>query len=203
MTISEPDRARIATAIRTAEARTTGEIVCVLAQTSSDVTALSVFLSAVVALVLPWVLVASTPLPIDQILMWQLAVFFGLAFLLFLPAVRVRLLPRKARRAAAHRAAMEQFTQHGIARTKDRSGILIFVSLAERYARIVADEGIDARVPQPEWQAAIDSLLSHMKDGRIADGFTAAIGTCGEVLATHFPASERNLDELPDRIYVI
>jgi putative membrane protein len=203
MTISDPDRARIAAAIRTAEARTTGEIVCVLAQTSSDVTALSVFLSAVVALVLPWVLVASTPLPIDQILMWQLVVFFGLAFLLFLPAVRVRLLPRKARRTAAHRAAMEQFTQRGIARTKDRSGILIFVSLAERYARIVADEGIDARVAQPEWQAAIDALLSHMKDGRIADGFTAAIDTCGEVLATHFPASERNLDELPDRIYVI
>jgi putative membrane protein len=203
MTISDPDRARIAAAIRTAEARTTGEIVCVLAQTSSDVTALSVFLSAVVALVLPWVLVASTPLPIDQILMWQLAVFFGLAFLLFLPAVRVRLLPRKARRAAAHRAAMEQFTQRGIARTRDRSGILIFVSLAERYARIVADEGIDARVAQPEWQAAIDALLSHMKDGRIADGFTAAIGACGEVLATHFPASGKKLDELPDRIYVI
>lgn len=203
MAIDEQDRARIAAAIRSAEARTTGEIVCVLAQTSTDVTALSVFSAAVAALVLPWVLVASTALPVDQILLLQLFVFFGLAFLLLLPAIRVRLLPRKARRAAAHRAAMDQFVQRGIGRTKDRSGILIFVSLAERYARIVADEGIAARVPQSEWQGAIDALVAHMKDGRIADGFTAAIGACGDVLATHFPASGKNPDKLPDRIYLI
>jgi putative membrane protein len=203
MTISEQDRARIAAAIRNAEARTTGEIVCVLAQTSTDVTALSVFSAAVVALVLPWVLVASTALPVDQILMWQFFVFFGLAALLLLPAVRVRLLPRKARRAAAHRAAMDQFVERGIARTRDRSGILIFVSLAERYARIIADEGIAARVPQSQWQGAIDALLTHMKNGRIADGFISAVGACGDVLATHFPASGKNPDELPDRIYLI
>ena len=62
--------------------------------------------------------------------------------------VRVALMPRAARRAVAHRAAMEQFRIRGIARKKDRTGILIFVSLAERYARIVADDGIAARVPQ-------------------------------------------------------
>jgi putative membrane protein len=203
MTIDEQDRARIAAAIRSAEARTTGEIVCVLAQTSTDVTALSIFSAAVVALLLPWILVASTALPVDEILLLQFFVFFGLSALLLLPAVRVRLLPRKARRAAAHRSAMDQFVQRGIARTRDRSGILIFVSLAERYARIIADEGIAARVPQSQWQGAIDALLTHMKNGRIADGFTAAIGACGDVLATHFPASGKNPDELPDRIYLI
>jgi putative membrane protein len=203
MTIDEQDRARIAAAIRSAEARTTGEIVCVLAQTSTDVTALSIFSAAVVALVLPWILVASTALPVDEILLLQFVVFFGLASLLLLPAVRVRLLPRKARRAAAHRAAMDQFVQRAIARTKDRSGILIFVSLAERYARIIADEGIAARVPQSQWQGAIDALLTHMKNDRIADGFISAVGACGDVLATHFPASGKNPDELPDRIYLI
>jgi putative membrane protein len=203
MTIDEQDRARIAAAIRSAEARTTGEIVCVLAQTSTDVTALSIFSAAVVALVLPWILVASTALPVDEILLLQFFVFFGLSAILLLPAVRVRLLPRKARRAAAHRAARNQFVERGIARTRDRSGILIFVSLAERYARIIADEGIDARVPQSEWQSAIDALLTHMKDGRIVDGFTAAVGACGNVLATHFPASGKDPDELPDRIYLI
>jgi putative membrane protein len=203
MTIDEQDRARIAAAIRSAEARTTGEIVCVLAQTSTDVTALSIFSAAVVALVLPWILVASTALPVDEILLLQFVVFFGLASLLLLPAVRVRLLPRKARRAAAHRAAMDQFVQRAIARTKDSSGILIFVSLAERYARIIADEGIAARVPQSQWQGAIDALLTHMKNDRIADGFISAVGACGDVLATHFPASGKNPDELPDRIYLI
>ena len=91
----------------------------------------------------------------------------------------------------------------GLARKKDRSGILIFVSLAERYARIIADDGIAARVPQAEWQAAVDALVAHMRDGRIADGFVTAIDLCGEKLATHFPRAATSGDELPDRIYVI
>ena len=98
---------------------------------------------------------------------------------------------------------MEQFVTRGIARKKDRSGILIFVSLAERYARIIADDEISARVLQSEWQAAIDALVAHMRDGRIADGFITAINVCGNHLATHFPRTEISRDVLPDRIYLI
>jgi putative membrane protein len=108
-----------------------------------------------------------------------------------------------ARRAVAHRVAMEQFTIRGIARKKDRCGILIFVSLAERYARIIADEGIAAHVPQSEWQRAVDALVAHIRDGRIADGFVTAINVCGNELAAHFPRTETTRDELPDRIYLI
>ena len=76
----------------------------------------------------------------------------------------------------------------GIGRTEGRTGVLVFVSLAERYARIVADEAIAQRVAQADWQGAIDALIDHMREGRIADGFVEAIERCGGVLATHFPA---------------
>jgi putative membrane protein len=112
-------------------------------------------------------------------------------------------MPRKARRAIAHRAAMEQFTSRGIGRRKDQAGILIFVSLAERYARIIADNEIAARVPQAEWQAAVDALVAHMRDGRIADGFITAINVCGNELATHFPRTATSSDVRPDRLYLI
>jgi uncharacterized membrane protein len=79
------------------------------------------------------------------------------------------------------------------------SGILIFVSLAEHYARIIADEGIAARVPQSEWQGAVDTLVAHISGGRIADGFITAIDVCGTVLETNFPRTETSGDELPDR----
>jgi putative membrane protein len=138
-----------------------------------------------------------------RILSLQVIAFLGLTVLLCLPRVRVALMPRRARRAVAHRVAMEQFRTRGIARTKDRSGILIFVSLAERYARIVADEGIAARVRQSEWQAAVDALIAHMRSGHIADGFVTAIDLCGAELAKHFPRTEADREELPDRIYVI
>ncbi len=142
-----------------------------LARTSSEATALPIFIAAVLSLALPWILVAFTTLAVREILLLQVAAFLALAMLLCLPPVRVALMPRAARRAAAYRAATDQFVARGIARKKDRAGILIFVSLAERYARIIADEGIAARVAQPEWQGAVDALIAHMRDGRIVGGF--------------------------------
>jgi len=203
MTISAQDHERIASAIRSAEIRTSGEIVCVLARTSSHATALPVLIAAAIAFVLPWLLVDLTAMTVHRILSLQIVVFLVLLVLLCLPRFRVSLMPRKARRAIAHRVAMDQFTSRGIARTKDRSGILIFVSLAERYARIIADEGIAARVPQAEWQAAIDALVADMRDGRIADGFITAIDLCGKKLAEQFPRTTLSRDELPDRLYLI
>ena len=190
MSFSAQERERISDAIRATEARTSGEIVCVLARTSSEATALPIFIAAVLSLALPWILVAFTTLAVREILLLQAAAFLALAMLLCLPPVRVALMPRAARRAAAYRAATDQFVARGIARKKDRAGILIFVSLSERYARIIADEGIAARVAQPEWQGAVDALIAHMRDGRISEGFVAAIERCGNVLATHFPAAQ-------------
>jgi putative membrane protein len=135
------------------------------------------------------------------------AVAAGPALLVLLAAAACRArapaLIRATRRALAHRADMEQFVIRGVARKKERTGILIFVSMAERYARIIADEGIDKHVSQSEWQEAVDALVEHTRDGRIADGFVEAIDRCGRVLATHFPRTETSHDELPDRIYVL
>ncbi len=203
MSISKEDRERIANGIRSAEAKTSGEIVCVLARTSTHATALPVILSAAIALATPWLLMAFTAMTVQRILSVQVVVFLVLLVFLSLPSLRVALMPRKMRRAIAYQMAMEQFISRGIAGNKDRAGILIFVSLAERYARIIADDEIAARVPQSAWQGAVDALIAHMRDGRIADGFIAAIDSCGEELARHFPRAAGSRKELPDRIYVI
>jgi putative membrane protein len=204
MDLSEQDRARISAAIHASEARTTGEIVCVLAETSSaHISGLPVLLAAAVALALPWLLMVFTALSVQLMLSLQVLVFLALLAILCPLRVRVVLLPRSARRELAHRVAMEQFVSRGIARTKERTGILIFVSLAERYARIIADEGIAGHVPPAEWQSAVDALTAHMRDGRIADGFLSAIESCGVVLARHFPRIGTKQSGLPNRIYII
>ncbi len=203
MSISKQDRERIATAIQSAEAKTSTEIVCVLAQASSHTAAFPILIAAVVALALPWLLMVLTVFTLQRILLLQVVVFLALLIVLCLPSVRVALLPRKASRAIAHRAAMEQFIRRGVARIKDRPGILIFVSLAERYARIVVDDDVAARIPQSKWQGAVDALITHMRDGRIADGFIVAIEACGTELAQHFPRTDANRNELPDRLYLI
>jgi putative membrane protein len=106
------------------------------------------------------------------------------------------------KRARAHRAAIEQFVLRGITRTANRCGVLIYVSLAEHYARIIADEGIAQKVNNSEWQGAIDALTAHMQDGKIATGFVAAIERCGAVLAAHAPP-DGSPNTLPDRLYLM
>lgn len=203
MAMAPEDRERITAAIRAVERRTSGEIVCVLAEQSADAGGLPILIAAVAALALPWLLVAATALPVTAILAWQVAVFLALAMLLCLPRVRLALIPRAARRAMAFRVAAEQFHTRGISRKPERSGILIFVSLAEHYARIIADDGVAARVPQAHWQGAVDALIAEIRQGRVAEGFLAAIARCGPVLEREFPSDGGGPNELPDRIYFL
>jgi putative membrane protein len=202
MQFSKQDHEAISAAIHEVEQRTSGQIVCVLAHSSSAYAYVPILWASALALVAPWPLIDFTPWSVQRIFLIQLAVFIiaGVAF--SLTPLRRLLVPRAVQRARAHRAALEQFVVRGITRTRNRTGVLIFVSLAERYARIIADEGIAAKVPNAEWQAAIDALTGHMRDGRIAAGFTAAIERCGAVLAAHAPP-DGAANELPDRLYVI
>jgi len=112
------------------------------------------------------------------------------------------LTPRAVKRARAAREAIEQFFSRGVAATKGRTGVLIFVSCAERYARIVADDAIAAKIANDEWRGALDLLLEEIRRERVADGFVAAIEECARLLAQHAPPGA-NGDELPDKIYVI
>lgn len=201
--LSLEEQRRINAAVKAAEERTSGEIVCVLAEASSDYMSYATAWSALIALIAPWVLLALTDLSVRGIFVAQIIIFVALFLVLSESSVLRLLVPRRARRAAAHRAAMEQFMIRGMARKKNRAGILIFVSLAERYARIVADDGIAARVTQPVWQEAVDELLERAKAGAIAEGFVIAVEKCGRVLAEHFPPVAGEEDELPDRIYLI
>jgi len=202
MELGREDHEMISAAIHAAETRTSGQIVCVLAHASSDYAHVPVLWASLLALIAPWPMIYFTPWSVQRIYLIQLAVFVAASFILSYAPLRFALVPRAVRRARAHRAALEQFVIRRIAHTRNRTGVLIFVSLAERYARIIADEGIAQKVPASEWQAAIDVLVSHMRDGRIAQGFAGAIERCGAVLAAHAP-SDGSPNELPDRLYVM
>jgi putative membrane protein len=202
MQFSKEDHEAVSAAIQAAEKRTNGQIVCVLAHASSDYAYIPILWASALALVTPSPLINFTPWSVQRIFLIQLLVFIVAALVFFLAPLRLALVPRGVRRARAHRAALEQFVVRRIANTRNRSGILIFVSLAERYARIIADDGIAQKVEASEWQAAIDALRDNMRAGRIAQGFTAAIERCGAVLAAHAPP-DGSPNELPDRLYVI
>jgi putative membrane protein len=203
MEFTKAQHEAVAAAIREAEQKSSGQIVCVLARASSAYAHVPLLWASALALITPWPLIDFTPWSVQRIFLAQLVVFLVAAIVFSWLRLRLLLVPRAVQRSRAHHAAIEQFVVRRVAHTKNRCGILIFVSLAEHYARIIADEGIAARVTQSEWQGAVDALVTHMSGGRIADGFIAAIDACGKVLETHFPHAATSRDELPDRIYLI
>jgi putative membrane protein len=198
--ISDADKTRIAEAIRQAEAATSGEIFCVIARRSSDYRLVPLAWAALIALLAPLPLIYLTLWPASVIYIIQLVAFAAAAFGLSRPSIRFRLVPRRAKHDRAHAEALRQFLAHGLHRTEHRTGVLIFASTAERYAEIVADGTINARVTPQVWDDAIAALTDGIKHGHAGDGFVAAIAQCGAVLAAHFPPGVLQKNELPDKL---
>jgi len=203
--ISEADRARITSAIRQAEARTSGEIFCVIARHSSDYRLVPLAWAAILALIVPLPLIYLTSWPAGVIYTLQLIAFVVATIGLSRPNIRFHLVPRRAKHDRAHAEAMRVFWAQGLHLTSQRTGVLIFASAAERYAEIVADAGINEKVLPEVWDRAVEALVSGIKAGRPGDGFVAAIEQCGTVLAQHFPLAPGtiNPDQLPDKLVEI
>lgn len=201
--ITESDKSRVTAAIRAAEQRTAGEIYCVIARSSSDYWLVPVAWAAAAALFAPLPMLALTDWSAPVVYLLQIIAFLLLGMVLSHPSLRFRVVPRQARHDQAHAEAMRQFYAHQIDKTQHRTGVLIFVSAAERYVEVVADAGINDKVSRIVWDDAVHALVSAVKDGRPGDGFVAAIERCGAILAQHFPPGALNRDELPDKLIEI
>jgi putative membrane protein len=203
MLIAESDKERIAQAIGAAEEKTAGEIFCVVARHSSDYRLVPLAWAAAVALVLPAPLIYLTRWPAWSIYVAQVLTFVITAIALSWPPIRFHLVPRRAAHDRAHTEAMRQFFSQGLHLTENRTGVLIFASAAERYAEIIADRDINAKVTPDVWDSAVAALVSAIRSGHPADGFIAAIEQCGAVLARHFPPGTLKRNELPNKLVEI
>lgn len=201
--ITDDERQQIANAIRTTEAVTSGEIVCVVMRAASDYRSVPLLWAALLALAWPWPLIAWTAWSAHTIHVTQLVVFALLAIVLSFSSWRFRLVPRPVKRRRARQAAREQFFAQGLRRTKERSGVLIFIAEAERYAEILADDGIAAKVDEEAWREALVVLADALRQQRPAAGILDAIALCAPLLASHFPRSATDTNELPDKVVVI
>lgn len=207
--LTKPEHAEIAEAIRKSESGTSGEIYCVLARSSDSYFYPSAFILVLTILLIGfglsilleawWISIRLPVFLYAQILSTACA----LLVLALFPAIRILLVPRRLRYRRSHNAAIKQFLARNVHITAERTGVLIFVSLAERYAEIVADSGINSRVEQAAWDNIIRELVEAARDDRLAAGFVAAIGAVGSLLAEHFPPRPGNPNELDDHLVEI
>jgi putative membrane protein len=202
--LTDEDREKIALAIAEAERRTSGELVAVVAQAADDYFYVRLLWPALMALLLPAVLLTVWP----ETAAWPLYVaqitsFVVLALIAHLPPLRLILVPGPLKRRRASHLAHQQFFAQGLHRTRDRTGVMIFVSVAEHYVEIIADHGIDSVVPPGTWNKAVADFVERVQAGKTAEGFLAAIAVVGDQLAEHFPRPAEDVDELPNLLIEI
>jgi putative membrane protein len=198
--LTEAEHASLSSAIRDAEAATSGEIYVVVAQSPDAFRLVPILWAALFALLLAWALDLGTGLTTSMILSLQALGFIAAAILLSVPSLRYRIVPAAIAEDAAHRAALAQFMAHGVHLTSSRTGVLIYVSLLPRRLEILADSGIHAKVGQTIWDEAVAQLGAEARRGRLSEALTHAIRDLGALLAVHFPASKADRNELPNRV---
>ena len=113
------------------------------------------------------------------------------------------LIPPPLKTFRVHERAIRHFKVGAERRTHGRTGVLIYVSLKEHRAEIVADEPIAEKVSAEVWGEAMADMLAGIKQGQLAEGIAAGVRDVGAVLAAHFPRDEEDTNELPDRLIVL
>ena len=114
--------------------------------------------------------------------------------------LRFALIPSPLKTARAHDAAIKHFKVGAERRTHGRTGVLIYLSMQEHRAEIVADQPIAEKVPAEVWGEAMADMLEQIKRGCLAEGMAAGVRDVGVVLSEHFPRDEDDQNELPDRL---
>lgn len=219
-TLSEADHAAITTAVGKAEARTSGEIVTILADRSDGYTDVALAWSVLVAFLAMAALAIApdfytglyerlfggwghewTKRALFTLMLGFAALkFAGMLLIQLWQPLKFALIPPQVKTARVHERAVRAFRIGAERRTTGRTGVLIYLSMREHRAEIVADEAIATKVDPEVWGDAMAAMLAHVRDGRIAEGMAAAIAKVGDILEPHFPVAADDVNELPDRL---
>jgi putative membrane protein len=218
--LSDADHDKVSAAISAAEANSNGEIVAVATPLSDSYHDVALHWALVPLFgVLAWaawrpaaltwwynfLLGGWTPEPtlgqLLTLLMFFAALKFTVALLIlkYIP-LRLALTPSATKHRRVRRRAVTVFRAAAERRTVGRTGVLIYLSMGERRAEIVADEAILKVTDEHTWGEAMTALLVGVRAGRPAEGIVAAIERVGTVLAEHFPRSEGDVNEIPDKL---
>ncbi len=201
--ISAEDQTRLAHAIRDVEDDTSGEVVLVIAEQAGHYRAIPLLWGFLAALITPWPLIWLTSISTSRIFLIQLAVALALSLALSWPKLRYALVPRSIKRAQAHEAASREFLRRGITRTREKTGVLIYLALAEHHAEILADTGIADRIDAETWADIVADLTAAIGGGRMTEGLIEAIRRTGAILAEHAPPRLDDVDELPNKVIIL
>lgn len=187
--------------IREIESQTSGELVTVIAQSSDNYLYIPTLWAALLALLLPGLVsLLALPLQSEWVYLLQVGLFVLLAVTFRWQPLRRRIVPRTIQHQRASRHAHELFFIEGLHLTAERTGVMIFVSIEERYVEIIADRGISDKVDAAVWRDIVETFVQDVRRDEIAQGYMTAIDSCGVLLQEQFPGQADDRNELPDHL---
>ncbi len=201
--LSDSEQRQVSEAIHRVERETDAELVTVLAPQADNYAYIPLLWAGLLALVVPGA-VNYFPgwLNAYELTLAQWVIFIVLGLVFRLPRVTTRLIPRSVRHWRASNLARRQFLEQNLHHTDGGTGMLIFVSEAERYVEILVDRGISSRLADDTWESIVTNFTDEVKAGQTLQGFLHCIESCGQHLKQHVPAThERN--ELPNHLVVL
>jgi putative membrane protein len=220
MHMHEADHARVTAAVAEAEAGTSGEIVTIVAARSDGYEDIGLIWAAGVMLLALACITAWPSLltcPIDwlrggwshegsqrELIGWLFALlslkFLAVWLLMRIQLLRNLLTPGRIKAARVRDRAVTLFRASAERRTTGHTGILIYLSMQEHRAEIIADQAIHSAVAPEAWGDAMAALIDGVRDGRPGDGLVEAVRQVGTILNQHLPRAADDQNELPDRL---
>ena len=202
--LTQLEQERISTAVLEAEKHTTGEIVPMIVAQSDDYPGARWRLAIVTALFFGFLAYSFLGNYDPAWILWaQIPGLYIGYWLGTIGAVLRPFLHNSRVDEEIHQRALQAFFSRELHATKDRTGILIMVSLLEHRVEILADTGINAKVSSDTWQKIVSDMISSIKSGDLTDGFCTAVSECGEVLAKDFPGTHDNPDEISNKVIIV
>ncbi|MGV3479010.1 MAG: TPM domain-containing protein [Sphingobium sp.] len=218
--LSEADHKLVSDAVAEAERGTDGEIVTIVTDLSDKYHDAGLHW-AIGIMFLALALFAVFPQKIIAILSWAAngwehefslgevlpilfvllaAKFLAVRYILAWMPLRLALTPRATKARRVHARAIQYFKVGAESRTVKKTGVLIYLSMGEHMAEIVADEAVHRAVPSESWGEAMAALIDEVRAGRPGEGMAAAVRRVGAILAAHFPKDSGDPNEIPDRL---
>ncbi len=200
--LSADSKATVEAAVQRGERQTSGEIVPMVVRRSSVRGHVLPLTASLVLLVILELLFTFSP-PWAHHAWWALLAAAVIAVLISPAVFLLRwLTPAKDLEAQVLQRAVVEFYHAGLNQTAGSTGILLFVSLAERRAVVLADKAIAAKLGPETWKTVVDQVIAGIKAGDLGRGLVSAIDDCAKILAAHFPVLPNDQNELGDGLII-
>ncbi|HCX73633.1 MAG TPA: hypothetical protein DHM37_07940 [Candidatus Cloacimonas sp.] len=216
---SEKEKNQISSAVKKAEANTSGEIATAFIKESYDYAIYELLFAVIIGFIYFTVMMFFSGY-IDttlQNMFWDyninyLLIFYGFStflvialayFIANISLIDRLIVPAKIKQQKVEERAMQHFMQSGVSYTRDRTGILIFISYLEKRVILLADSAINEKIEQHEWQKIVDHIVAGIKEDKLTQNLVDAINDCGNLLQKYFPIKKDDTNELDNNIEIL